>query len=48
MAQICAANCEDCDLYKNNNCNSCQKTKGCPFGKKCWIANYIAAGGKKL
>ena len=45
MKAICGANCEECELYKNNNCEGCINTNGCPFGKKCWIAKYIEIGG---
>ena len=33
MKTVCGANCEDCELYKNNKCKGCNK--------KCWIASYI-------
>ena len=46
MKSICGVNCEDCKQYKNNKCSSCKKTNGCPFGKKCFIANYIEIGGE--
>ena len=46
MDGVCGANCNDCELMKNNNCKGCKKTNGCPFGKKCWIAKYIELGGK--
>ncbi len=45
MKGLCGANCEDCSLY-NTKCKGCKETKGCPFGKKCWIAKYIEVGGK--
>ena len=44
MEGICGANCDECEL--NKTCKGCKKTKGCPFGKKCFIANYIEIGGK--
>ena len=47
MIGICGANCEECELFKNKKCEGCTKTKGCPFGKKCWIAKYIEIGGKE-
>ena len=47
MKGICGANCDECDLLKNKKCEGCLKTKGCPFGKKCFIANYIQVGGKE-
>lgn len=46
MGSICGANCNDCDYWKNNNCNRCRKSNGCPFGKQCFIAKYILTGGK--
>ena len=46
MESICGANCEECELLKNDKCKGCRNTKGCPFGKKCWIAKYIEIGGK--
>ena len=46
MESICGANCEDCELY-NKQCEGCQETKGCPFGKKCWIAKYIEVGDQE-
>jgi len=44
MKSICGANCDECGLYQNNKCQGCVETKGCPFGKKCWIAKYIEVG----
>ena len=44
MQSICGINCNECELY-NNKCQGCKNTKGCPFGKKCWIAKYIEVGG---
>ncbi len=46
MEAFCGANCEECELFKNNKCKGCINTEGCPFGKKCWIAKYIQVGGK--
>ncbi len=45
MEAICGANCEECELF-NKKCKGCKNTNGCPFGKKCWIANYIEIGNK--
>ena len=45
MEAICGANCSECELLKNDKCKGCKNTKGCPFGKKCWIAKYIEVGG---
>ncbi len=47
MKAVCGANCSECDLFKNKRCKGCIETNGCPFGKKCWIANYISMGGKE-
>ena len=47
MDSICGANCNDCCYGKNNNCKGCKETKGCPFGKQCFIAHYILVGGKE-
>ena len=47
MNGICGADCGKCELLKNNQCKGCKNTNGCPFGKKCWIANYIEIGGKE-
>lgn len=47
MKGICGANCEECAYYKDKKCEGCEATKGCPFGKKCFIANYISIGGKE-
>ncbi len=46
MEGICGANCNECDFLKSNKCKGCKNTKGCPFGRKCWIAKYIEIGGK--
>ena len=45
MDTYCGADCTKCSLF-NNKCNGCKETKGCPFGKKCFIARYIELGGK--
>ena len=46
MESICGADCNNCEYGKNNNCKGCIKTKGCPFGSKCFVADYILTGGK--
>lgn len=46
MDAVCGANCAECELLKRNKCKGCKNTNCCPFGKKCWIANYIEIGGK--
>ena len=47
MESICGIDCSTCGYGKNNNCNGCKATKGCPFGKECFIAQYILTGGKE-
>ena len=47
MKGLCGTNCEECSYYQNKKCEGCKKNKGCPFGKKCWIAKYIEIGGKE-
>ena len=42
---ICGADCNNCDYGKNSGCMGCTESKGCPFGKKCFIAQYINTGG---
>lgn len=42
---ICGADCSKCGFGHNNNCRGCAETKGCPFGKKCLVAQYIGMGG---
>ena len=44
---VCGANCNDCGYGKKNNCKGCNDSKGCPFGKQCFIYNYIKTGGKE-
>lgn len=40
---ICGANCTECP--SKETCKGCTQTKGCPFGKQCFIAKYILLGG---
>ena len=47
MESICGADCSKCGYGKNNNCKGCLVTKGCPFGKQCFVAKYILTGGKE-
>ena len=46
MEAICGAKCDECELFKSDKCKGCINTKGSPFGKKCWIANYKEFGGR--
>ena len=45
MKGYCGALCTGCTYLENKKCNGCIKSRGCPFGKKCFIANYISIGG---
>ena len=40
---ICGANCAECP--SKEVCPGCAETKGCPFGKQCYVAKYILTGG---
>lgn len=43
MESICGANCAACPAKES--CPGCAETKGCPFGRQCFVANYIQIGG---
>lgn len=45
MKSICGADCGSCDLFKNAACKGCESSGCCPFGKKCFISEYIKNGG---
>lgn len=45
MKALCGADCSKCGYGKENGCNGCLTTNGCPFGKKCFIYDYIKTGG---
>ena len=47
MKGICGAECDGCESLKTNKCMGCIKSNGCPFGKKCFVADYIEVGGKE-
>lgn len=47
MESICGADCSNCGYGKKHNCKGCKTTKGCPFGKQCFVAKYILTGGKE-
>ena len=47
MEAICGADCSNCGYGIKNNCKGCKQTKGCPFGKQCFVAKYILTGGKE-
>lgn len=44
---ICGINCNDCGYGKVSGCKGCVESSSCPFGKKCFIAEYINLGGEK-
>lgn len=43
---ICGADCSNCGYGKKCGCKGCTESKGCPFGKPCFIAEYIRLGGE--
>ena len=45
MISICGADCGKCEYGKNIDCRGCQACGCAPFGKSCFIAKYIKAGG---
>lgn len=45
MRTICGADCGKCGMKES--CKGCVETNGCPFGKQCFIAEYINIGGKE-
>ena len=45
MKSICGADCKNCGYGQNTGCPGCEASGGCPFGKQCFIAKYIKAGG---
>lgn len=47
MKSICGADCDNCGYGKNKGCKGCVESKGCPFGKRCFIADYIKTGGEE-
>lgn len=40
---ICGAECSSCGLRAL--CGGCDRTCGKPFGKPCFVARYLQAGG---
>ena len=44
---ICGAECDNCGFGQNNGCKGCVNSNGCPFGKKCFVFDYIKIGGKE-
>lgn len=45
MKSVCGCECNDCDYGKKKNCAGCSDSSGCPFGKKCFVYDYIKNGG---
>lgn len=43
MKTKCGANCNEC--MRKEKCKGCTETNACPFGKKCFISEYIDIGG---
>lgn len=46
MKSVCGCDCNDCGFGKKENCTGCTNSGGCPFGKKCFIYDYIKIGGE--
>lgn len=44
---ICGIDCDTCGFGKDSGCKGCTELHGCPFGKKCFIAEYIELGGEE-
>lgn len=44
---ICGIDCNNCGYGKNCGCKGCYESNFCPFGKKCFIAEYIKLGGEE-
>ena len=42
---MCGADCENCGIGKSGECVGCIESNGCPFGKKCFIAECIKERG---
>ena len=47
MISYCGADCENCAFGKESGCKGCTASDACPFGKKCFIAQYIKVGGEE-
>lgn len=45
MKSVCGADCDNCGYGKAKTCKGCIETNSCPFGKKCFIGEYIKIGG---
>lgn len=43
---ICGADCDHCGYGQSNGCRGCSESRGCPFGRQCFIATYINMGGE--
>lgn len=43
LESICGADCAKCPA--RCSCPGCVNTNGCPYGKPCFIAQYILTGG---
>ena len=47
MQAVCGADCGNCGYGKERLCRGCTVSKGCPFGKQCFLYQYIKVGGTK-
>ena len=47
MKSVCGAECDRCGYGRERHCRGCEEFVGCPFGKPCFIFQYIKIGGKE-
>ena len=47
MKGCCGCDCGNCFYSGNGACAGCEATGASPFGKKCFVADYIKAGGRE-
>ena len=43
---FCGASCEDCWFRTQTGCKGCRETNAAPFGKPCFVAEYVRIGGE--
>ncbi len=47
MTAKCGADCSACGFGMSRGCKGCEASRGCPFGKQCFIEKIISLGGKE-
>lgn len=47
MQAACGADCNNCGYGRERHCRGCTASNGCPFGKQCFLYQYIKVGGRK-